>query len=342
MKSPDLIWERIDRIGRNPRRIPEPFGTVLFSLPDVPAFLFQNGCRALPLLPHFAPFYYRYGRNFKRRIFEVSSGVRMDAVHAQRPGSRTLVVLVHGIFQSKNFKFIRDMAHSLYEHHSVVVVDTRDHLGTFSLSSGYPASAGTIEGGDILAICRQLRQENGADTRIFIVGFSYGGGIVLNSIADEKAGETVKGIVAVSPTMVMDHAVSHIDKDPGFTSPFYPMYSLFQTCLRLRYGMAMRSFREYLEKAALRYGLSPEEMLERSSLPALINRIRVPALLLVAKDDPVIPAGDAERMYALSKGNDFVHLIIADRGGHIGFAFIDKSWFYGLLEEFIGSRENDR
>jgi predicted alpha/beta-fold hydrolase len=340
MSSLQSLWESIDSIPNAPRRIPEPFGTVLFALPDLPAFIFQNGYRFLPFLPACAPFYYPYHAPFRRRIFNLPGSVCIDAVVAEKPGSNTMVVLVHGIFQSKNFKFIRDMAQELYSHHSVVVLDTRDHLGSSYLSLDSPASGGTIEGSDILAITRQLKKEHQA-LKIFLVGFSYGGGIVLNALSNESAKEVISGVVAVSPTIIISHAVSHIDTDPGIGSPFYPIYNLFQTCLRLRHGLAIRTFHEYLEKAAERYGFTPDDMLRRSSLPSFIHSIEIPALLLIAKNDPVIPEGDIGTTARMAKTSDYVHLMVRQEGGHIAFSFIDKRWFYRLIEEFTGYTRSD-
>jgi predicted alpha/beta-fold hydrolase len=328
------LWERIESIPFNPRKVPEPFGTVLFSLPDLPAYIAQSGCRKLYFLPGCAPFCYGYPRGFKRRIFCLESGLRMDSMVGEREGARSLFILVHGIFQSKNFKFIRDMAKRFFEEHSVVVVDTRDHLGTHHLSPGYPASGGFLEGEDILEIAMRLKREK-PEVRIFLIGFSYGGGIVLNSLNSEDAKNVISGVIAVSPTMIIKNAVTHIDTYPGPGSPFLPVYNLFQTCLGLRHGVSIKTFHEYLEQSAKRYGYTVEEMMERSSLPGFIERIRVPALLFMAKDDPVIPEGDAEKIMEISRTSEFVHPKLMEKGGHIAFSFIDQNWFYGIITEFV-------
>jgi predicted alpha/beta-fold hydrolase len=311
----------------------EPYGTVLFALPDLPAFISQSAFRTVSFLPRFAPFYYRYPRKFSRRIFHPESGMRVESVIARGGGSGDVFILVHGIFQSKNFKFIRDMATQLSRKFAVVVVDTRDHLGTFYLSPDYPASGGTMEGKDILGIARALKREQ-RQLRVFLVGFSYGGGIVLNAVDNEEAKDLIAGVVAVSPTMMIEHAVSHIDTDPGFASPFYPMYSLFQTCLRLRHGVSIKTFKEYLHGAAVRYGATEHDMMDASSLSSFMGRIKVPTYILIARNDPVIPDGDIETISRLSSANEYVHICVRESGGHIAFAFIDQGWFYRTLEEF--------
>ncbi len=326
-------WSCIDSIRKHPRRLREPLGTVLFSLPDLPAYIAQNAFHLFHFFPHVPPFYYSYSHHFRRRIFAGHSNTRIAAVFAEKHGAKSIVILIHGIFQSKNFRFIRDMAHILYRQHSVAVVDTRDHLGSHSLSPERMASAGMLEGNDLLAIARQLKGKF-PHVRIFLVGFSYGGGIAINALKSDEAKECIAGVIAVSPTMMLEHAVNHIDANPGITSPFYPIYSLFQTCLRLRYGASIRTFREYLQGAAALYDLCAEEMIERSSLPYFIDRIEVPALLLIAKNDPVIPKADVGAVCRLADDNDFIHACVREEGGHIAFPFIDKRWFYSLIDAF--------
>ncbi len=340
MKTLALLWEKIDAIPKNPRNIREPYGTVLFALPDMLAFISQSICRHVPFLPSFSPFRYRYHAYFKRRIFEVPNRIRIDSVVGEKPASEILVVLVHGIFQSKNFKFIRDMAQRLYERYSVAVVDIRDHLGTFRLASEYPASGGTIEGRDILEIAGQLKKRK-PGLRIFLIGFSYGGGIVLNAMDEGRARGIISGVIAISPTMSINHAVAHIDTDPGIASPFYPMYSLFRICLRLRYGISIRTFHEYIEKAAQQYGYGTEEIMKRSSVAEFERRIEIPTLLIIAKDDAVIPKGDIAKIVELSRENEYVHVCVREHGGHIAFSFIDQDWFYGIIREFTDSKWSD-
>jgi predicted alpha/beta-fold hydrolase len=330
------LWDEVEKVSYNPRRLKEPFGTILFSLPDIPAYIYQNFIYNFPFYIGVPPFFYRYGREFSRRIFRVSPSQRVDGEIAMRSGNRETVVLVHGIFQSKYFKFIRDIASKLFYRYgfNVIIVDTRDHLGTRTLSPENLASPGVLEGEDIIRIGEIIRADN-PHSPLYLIGFSYGGGIVLNASSSEKAKDLLAGVIAISPTMILKHAVEHIDTDPGLFSPFKPVYDLFQLCMRLRYGISVRSFDEYLERSADDYGFSKEEMLEKSSLTNFFGKITIPVLLIVSEDDPVIPGGDIKVVKRKISSKENIKVMVRKKGGHIAFPFVDKKWFFKIIEKFI-------
>lgn len=330
------LWSEIDEIPFHPRIIREPLGTIFFSLPDIPAYIFQNMVKQLPLFPQTTPFFYPYKRNaFSKKIFTIKKGLKLKAEVGERKNNERTIVLVHGIFQSKNFRFIRNIANHLYEDYSfnVIIVDIRDHLGTAFLSPYFPASAGLLEGEDILEIASQFRVKN-RTTKIFLLGFSYGGAVVLNALNFTKAKDVISGVIAVSPTMILDHAIQHIDRRPAFFEPFHSIYNLFKLCLRLRYGVSIRTFDKYIENSAKSYGYKKKEMMKRSSVTEFIKRIEVPTLMLLSKDDSVIPEGDIEAVVEQSRSNENIKILVKEQGGHIAFSFIAPVWFFKVIDTF--------
>lgn len=333
------LWSAIEEIPFRPRNVKEPLGTVVFSLLDIPAYIFQNKIKHFPLFPQIPPFYYPYKRGkFSKKGFKIKNSLQLQTVIGERENNRKTVILVHGIFQSKNFRFIRNIADRLYSDFGfdVIVIDIRDHLETGSLFPEFPISSGFLEGKDILEIASQVKRKNKGQN-IFLIGFSYGGGIVLNTLNSSEAKDVISGVIAISPTMILEHAVRHIDTNPGVIESFYPMYSLFQLCLRLRYGVSIKTFDEYIEKSAKRYGSEKKVMMTRSSVTEFINRIEVPTLIIVSKDDPVIPEGDIEEVIKQSRFNENIKVMVQEKGGHIAFSFIAPVWFYKVIDAFVGS-----
>src|SRR5206468_194904 len=71
------------------------------------------------------------------------------------------------------------------------------------------------------------------------------------------------------------------------------------------------------------------------SAERFIGRIRTPALLVQAKDDPLVPF-EIYRHPAFSE-NPHLHLIAPDRGGHLGYISKRKPrlWLDGVLLEWL-------
>ncbi len=332
------LWNDIERIPFHPKKIREPLGTVVFSLPDIPAYIYQNMVKVIAVIPQIQPFFYPYSsKKFTSRIFKIKNGLELKAEVAKRVGNKRTIILVHGIFQSKNFRFIRNIASHLYSRYNfdVIVVDTRDHLGTGFLSPDFPASSGFLEGEDILEVASQVKEESETSS-VFLLGFSYGGTVVLNTLNSKKIKDIVDGVIAVSPALILEHAVTHIDTKSSFFDPFYQMYVVFQLCLRLRYGFGIKTFREYLKKSAQTYGYREKVMMKRSSVTEFIKNIEIPTLILVSEDDPVIPKGDIEEVSLQSRDNGNVKVLVKEKGGHIAFSFIEPEWFYKVIGRFCG------
>jgi predicted alpha/beta-fold hydrolase len=338
MKTSELkhLWKKLENIPFSPRQLREPFGTILFSLPDIPSYIFQNLPLKIQIIPEIPPLIYKYRQNvFSREIFETEDGLQVESIVAKKSGNKKTLIMVHGIFQSKNFRFIRTIASLLYErlNFNIVAIDIREHFKTRYRSFNFPASSGLLEGRDVLYISSQLKQREG-ESDIFLLGFSFGGTIVLNTAKLNGAKDVISGIIAVSPAMILENVVAHIDKNPGFSSPFYPLYNLFRICLSLRYSRKVKSFDEYLENSAKHYGLEKKRMMKQSSVTEFAQEIAVPTLILLSRDDAVIPGSDIAKVKEKVEGTEYIKMIVKDRGGHIAFPFVEPRWFYGIIEKF--------
>jgi uncharacterized protein len=81
-----------------------------------------------------------------------------------------------------------------------------------------------------------------------------------------------------------------------------------------------------------------EEYYHRAAAMRVIDRIRIPALIITAADDPFVPL-DAFRDPALT-GNPHISLIVTEYGGHCGFLGVasgdgdDGYWAERKIVEF--------
>ena len=80
----------------------------------------------------------------------------------------------------------------------------------------------------------------------------------------------------------------------------------------------------------------------RSSSLHYLARIRVPTLLLSARDDPFLPAAVLDEVRDIARTNPALHLEFVERGGHVGFVSGTLPWrpfYYGewRATEFLAS-----
>jgi predicted alpha/beta-fold hydrolase len=102
----------------------------------------------------------------------------------------------------------------------------------------------------------------------------------------------------------------------------------------------IRTVREFDARyTAPHFGFSSaEEYYYRAAAMRVIDRIRIPALVITAADDPFVPL-DAFRSPAIA-GNPHITLVITEHGGHCGFlaarngAGDDGYWAERQLVEF--------
>lgn len=163
---------------------------------------------------------------------------------------------------------------------------------------------------------------------LLLVGVSLGGNIVLK-LAAEAAAEPVPGlarVVALAPPIDMPRCAVLMS---GRGNLFYNRYFTnllvaqvrkrhrhFPDLPRLRFPprMRLRDFDELY--TAPRNGFTgADDYYTRVSSAPLVSSIRLPTLILTARDDPFIAVKSFEELRLPSN----VELRIIDRGGHLGF-----------------------
>src|SRR5919201_6209190 len=181
---------------------------------------------------------YRYPGQFKDHIVEGADGERIAASVALQEAARPGLIVVHGIFTSSRFDYVRQIAvRAFYEWgFNVAALDLRS-FGMTELTSPAPNTGGWKEGLDILALARYMK-ELGA-TSVGALGISLGGSSVLNACDHEETATALDGgILAVSPPADPKRVWERLSEPVSPGHPRYPIHRAFEAALisRVRSG----------------------------------------------------------------------------------------------------------
>ena len=168
------------------------------------------------------------------------------------------------------------------------------------------------------------------DAAIGAIGFSLGGNALLKYLGEEGAAVRLKCAVAVSVPYDLGAGADHLDGSAmgrfytrifvkALTEKSRSKADLIAEACDFERGLKARSFRDFDDAitAPLHGFAHADDYYERSSSAQYLLNIRIPTLLLHARDDPFLP--ETSIPYANIRGNPFLHAIITDQGGHVGF-----------------------
>jgi predicted alpha/beta-fold hydrolase len=256
----------------------------------------------------------------KSRFVQTEPGVQV-LVQSQFPHSAPAptpaLVLVHGLEGSGSAGYIRGLAAGAlargwvaHRFHMRTCGGT-EHLSNTLYHAGLTSDLHTV-----------LRQIGPA----FLVGFSLGGNVVLKLAGElgERGPELIRGICAVSTPLDLAACARRI------AEPDNRLYEL-RFIRRMRARLLATGRFSASDFAGLRrlfdlddritapaFGFrGAAEYYETQSAIHFLPRIRVPALLVQAKDDTFIPYGIFES--AAVGSNPHIELVATGEGGHLGF-----------------------
>lgn len=182
---------------------------------------------------------------------------------------------------------------------------------------------------DLRHVLDHLRARLGAPVA-GAIGFSLGGNVLLKYLGEEGEAAAVRAAVAVSVPYDLAAGVRALDR--SVMGRFYTrifVKSLVAKALAkgeliadrcdLERVRAARSFWDFDDAAtAPLHGFrGAGDYYERSSSARFLERIRVPTLLLHARDDPFLPE-DALPLATIRR-NPCITAAFTPRGGHVGF-----------------------
>jgi uncharacterized protein len=278
-------------------------------------------------------------------ILECGGGVRLQGFHtAQRelPDARGLVVLLHGWEGSARSNYVLSTgARLLREGFDVFRLNFRDHGETHHLNREIFHSCRIDE---VVSAVREIGARF-EPRKLMLGGFSLGGNFALRvALRAPAVGIPLAYVLAVCPVVSPSNGLFGLEKGPWF----YHHYFLRKWTRSLRTKQALFPDTELFSIQELRddlRGLTRSLVLRHTDFGSLENyldgysiagaalaSLRVPATILTAADDPVIPVADF-RALELSP---LVELDIAPHGGHCGF--IRDFSLRTFTEDYIAER----
>jgi uncharacterized protein len=285
------------------------------------------------------------------RTLDCGEGVRLQAFHArpQKPDGR-LVVLLHGWEGSAGAAYMLSMGQDLFNSGAEVVrLNLRDHGDTQHLNRGLfhscllPEVAG--------AVAEIVRLYPGRQP--WLVGFSLGGNFMLRVASlPEAAGLGLVGVIAISP--VLDPARTLDALEQGL--PIYRRYFVWKWSRSLARKQQVwpddHDFRALIRLADLRPMTAElvvrctgfkhiDEYLQGYAITGQrLQTLVAPAVILAAKDDPIIPVEDLERLAR----NPLLTVHVTACGGHTGFLerLGEPSWANRFVLETMAAVRSGR
>ncbi len=268
------------------------------------------------------------------RLFETEPGVQVLArCHWHDPAAPVLV-LVHGLEGTCDSTYMRAMARAaLKAGFDVVRLNIRNCGGTEHLAPTLYHSGLTV---DLRSIAALL-----APRRLFLGGFSLGGNQALK-LAGEWGDDPpphVAGVCAISAPIDLAASAKALAEPQN---RIYERRFLRQLRAKVRRKARLWPERFSLEPlAGVRTILDFDHAITapsfgfrdawdyyaQSSAAAYLERVRVPALLIQAQDDPFLPF-DRYRV----PPNPALHLLAPEHGGHVSFLSRTRPRFWAAQQ----------
>jgi predicted alpha/beta-fold hydrolase len=284
------------------------------------------------------------------RVFDVAPSVRVLAhCHWQRDPRRCPTLLaLHGLEGSSRAHYMGGMADKAYRAgFNVVRLNQRNCGGTEHLCDTLYHSGLTA---DPVAVLRELADRDGLRS-FCVAGYSLGGNLALK-LAGDFGGEVpswLHAVCAVSPTMDLERCVLALERGANWMYQWNFVRNLRKRMRRKavlfpnRYPVEpltrIRTVRDFDEVyTAPHFGFAnASDYYYRASALRVVDRIRVPTLILTAADDPFVPP-EPFRDPAVT-GNPDITVHVSAHGGHCAFLGArepgdDRYWAERAIVEF--------
>ena len=288
---------------------------------------------------------------YESRLVEVDADARVLLKCRWQPERReapTLLIL-HGLEGSSESLYVIGTSQKAYRAgFNVVRMNMRTCGGTEHLTPTLYHSGLT---GDIDRVISEELAGRERLTRVYVVGFSMSGNMVLKLAGDYGADfpPALAGVVSVSPSVDIGACADAIGRRANVVYRLSFMRSLrrrVRAKARLHPELfdarglwRVRHIRQFDERYTAPQGgfLGASDYSERASSLRVIPRIEVPTLIVHSADDPLIPAGPF--LDPATAANPNVLLVVTHGGGHVGFiseasGVEDRRWAENRAVEF--------
>ena len=322
---------------------------------------------ATPFKPHqvftgshaqtLAAFAWPRRRQFKtvrdqERIFQTAPDVKVLA-HCrwqESPTAHPTMIIWHGIEGSSESTYMLSIAQKSFSAgFNVIRMNLRTCGGTEHLTPTI-YHGGLTE--DLRAVVSELIAQDGL-SRLFLVGVSLGGNLVLKLAGEygDNAPKEVTAICAVSPSIDLQASAELILKRSNWLYQQDFVRRLKQR-LRVKHKLfpdqydisglsSVKTLREFDDRYTSRaHGFDgADDYYYRASAIRVIERIRIPTLIIHAEDDPFIPFAPMRDPALVN--NPYILLVATKKGGHVAFISAKPSRDTATSEQTTAAETNN-
>ena len=282
---------------------------------------------------------------YLRRTIDTYDGDFLD-IDTKLQSSSKVAILCHGLEGSSQSKYMIATANLLFE------------KGWDVLAINYRGCSGRINNGlemyhagrtdDLDCLIQKLCVDY---ETISIIGYSLGGNMVLKYCGDNiyDLDPRIKSVVSVSSPLDLAGGGIEIGK---FKNRIYD--NRFVKELKIKMRLKAIQFPDKIDLKKLKkikrlfdfddqftaplHGFkNAKEYYNINHAKQFLKNLSIPTLIIQAKDDPFL--SDSCYPVEIAASNPFIHLLMPEYGGHLGFYNRNSTYYWDelMIESFIGS-----
>lgn len=236
----------------------------------------------------------------KQEIYlKTSDGIKIAFNH-YRTGHDEVLVIAHGWFMTKDSKFFFDMSNVLSKSFDVITLDFRGHgksSGFYTFTSKEPL--------DLKVVVDYAKKQY---KKVYLLGFSLGGALVLIHSANEK---NVDRIIAVSPP----YSFRKIENEMWRKEAWLGYFRKFE----------LKRF----------FLVRPCPIIQKKIRPIdIVDKIEAPTLFIAGDTDPIIHAWHTKSLF--DKATCKKHFELFKNCNHAEDLFLqDRDKFLSLCKQWL-------
>lgn len=273
---------------------------------------------------------------YRRERIATPDGDFLDLDFSEQ-GNKRIVVILHGLEGNSGRKYVLGMVHIFNEAgFDTVSMNFRGCSGAPNKNLRFYHSGETDDLHTVITHLVSLQKY----TAIHLVGFSLGGNVTLKYLGERGTGTVgvIKSAVAISVPCDLKSGSAELEKRHNIIYMQRFIRDLghklrlkeqqFPGSINLEGYHEVRSFRQFDDRyTAPMHGFKDAlTYWEQCSSRQYLHNIRIPALVINAKDDPFL--GKECYPYEIAADSQYVFLETPHQGGHVGFVRFGGDFYW--------------